>query len=185
MLKSICSFVFHKLMGWKSFVDVPDFKKCIICVAPHTSNLDLFIGKLFITAVGRKSGFVMKKEWFVGPLDYIFRNWMGGIPVNRGQGTALIIELVDIANSSDTFRLALTPEGTRKANAKWHLGFYVIASKAQLPIVLMGMDYKKKEIRMTKYIMPSDDRKADLREIYSYFIGYQGTHPDQFIVPNM
>ena len=90
----------------------------------------------------------------MGPLDYIFRNWMGGIPVNRGQGTALITELVDIANSSDTFRLALTPEGTRKANAKWHLGFYVIASKAQLPIVLMGMDYKKKEIRMTKYIMP-------------------------------
>ena len=183
MLKAICSFIFHKLMGWKSFVNVPYFDKCIICAAPHTSNYDLIIGKLFITAVGRKSGFVMKKEWFVGPLDYIFRHWMGGIPVNRGHGTALISELVDIANKSKTFRLALTPEGTRKANAKWHLGFYVIASQANLPIVLMGMDYKKKEIRMEKYIMPSEDRKADLREIYSYFEGYQGKHKDNFVLP--
>ena len=185
MLKNICSFIFHKLMGWKSYVSVTDFDKCIICVAPHTSNFDLFIGKLFITAVGRKSGFVMKKEWFVGPLDYIFRHWMGGIPVNRGQGTALITELIDIAKESDTFRLALTPEGTRKANAKWHLGFYVIASKANLPIVLMGMDYKKKEIRMEKYIIPSNDRKADLREVYSYFVGYEGRHPENFIVPKI
>ncbi len=182
MLQSICKFIFHKVLGWKSIVEVPDFDKCIYCVAPHTSNLDLFIGKLFITAAGRKSGFVMKKEWFVGPLDYIFRNWMGGIPVNRGKGTALITELVEIAKSSDTFRLALTPEGTRKANPKWHLGFYVIASQANLPIVLMGIDYKKKEIRMTKYIIPSKDRKADLREIYSYYEGYQGRHPENFIV---
>lgn len=185
MLKSICSFIFHKLMSWKSYINVPDFEKCIICVAPHTSNLDLIIGKLFITAVGRQSGFVMKKEWFVGPLDYIFRRWMGGIPVNRGQGTALITELVDIANESETFRLALTPEGTRKANPKWHLGFYVIASKANLPIVLMGMDYKKKEIRMEEYIVPSSDRKADLRKIYSYFEGYQGRNPENFIVPSI
>jgi hypothetical protein len=110
---------------------------------------------------------------------------MGGKPVNRGQGTALITELIDIAGQSDTFRLALTPEGTRKANAKWHLGFYVIASKANLPIVLMGMDYKKKEIHMTKYVMPSNDRKADLREIYSFYKGYQGKHPENFIVPNI
>ena len=182
MLQSICKFIFEKVLGWKSVVDVPDFDKCIISVAPHTSNLDLFIGKLFITSAGRKSGFVMKKEWFVGPLDYIFRNWMGGIPVNRGKGTALITELVEIAKSSETFRLALTPEGTRKANPKWHLGFYVIASQAQLPIVLMGIDYKKKEVRMTKYIMPSKDRKADLREIYAYYEGYQGRHPENFVV---
>ena len=62
MLQSICKFIFEKVLGWKSVVDVPDFVKCIICVAPHTSNLDLFIGKLFIASVGRRAGFVMKKE---------------------------------------------------------------------------------------------------------------------------
>ena len=47
---------------------------------------------------------------------------------------------------------------------------------------LMGIDYKKKEVRMTKYIMPTSDRKADLREIYAYYEGYQGRHPENFIV---
>ena len=45
----------------------------------------------------------------------------------------------------------------------------------------MGIDYKK-EARMTKYVMPTNDRKADLREIYAYFEGYQGRHPENFIV---
>jgi hypothetical protein len=49
----------------------------------------------------------------------------------------------------------------------------------------MGMDYKKKEVRMEKYIVPSGDRKADLREIYSYFEGYQGKHAENFIVPKI
>jgi hypothetical protein len=38
---------------------------------------------------------------------------------------------------------------------------------------------------MEKYVMPSDDRKADLREIYSYFEGYQGRHPENFIIPKI
>ena len=179
-MQKICKFIFFRLMGWKAVVEVPDFDKSILCVAPHTSNLDLFIGKLFITAVGRKAGFVMKKEWFVGPLDWIFRQ-MGGIPVNRGNGTSLIGEVVDIANKSERFNLAITPEGTRSANPKWHLGFYVIASQAQLPIVLMAIDYKKKEVRMDKYILPSKDRKGDIRCIQTYFKDVKGRHPENFL----
>lgn len=179
-MQKLCKFIFHKLMGWKAVVDVPNFDKCILCVAPHTSNLDLFIGKLFITAVGRKAGFVMKKEWFVGPLGWIFRQ-MGGIPVNRGKGTSLIGQMVDIANQSKEFHLAITPEGTRAANPKWHLGFYVMASQAQLPIVLLAIDYEKKEVRMDKYLMPSSDRKADIRDIQLYFKDVKGRHPENFL----
>ena len=179
-MQKLCKFIFSRLMGWKAVVEVPDFDKCILCVAPHTSNLDLFIGKMFITAVGRKAGFVMKKEWFVGPLDWIFRQ-MGGIPVNRGKGSSLIGQMVDIANQNEKFHLAITPEGTRAANPKWHLGFYVIASQAHLPIVLLALDYEKKEVRMDKYIMPSKDRKADIREIQMYFKDVKGKHPENFV----
>ena len=179
-MQKLCKFIFNRLMGWKAVVDVPNFDKCILCVAPHTSNLDLFIGKLFITAVGRKAGFVMKKEWFVGPLDWIFRQ-MGGIPVNRGKGTSLISQMVDIANKSEKFHLAITPEGTRAANPKWHLGFYVMASQAQLPIVLLAIDYEKKEVRMDKYLIPSADRKADIRSIQLYFKDVKGRHPENFL----
>ena len=55
MKQAICSFIYHKILGWKAEVSVPDFDKCIICAAPHTTNWDLFIGKLFISAIGRES----------------------------------------------------------------------------------------------------------------------------------
>lgn len=179
-IRRICYWVFHRLMGWKAVVTVPDFEKSIICVAPHTSNRDLFVGKLFIAAVGRKAGFVMKKEWFVGPLGWFFRK-MGGIPVHRGKGTSLIGEVVEIANRSEVFHLAITPEGTRAANPKWHLGFYVIASQARLPIVLMAMDYERKEVRMEKYLWPSNDRKGDIRTILTYFKEVRGKYPKKFL----
>ena len=61
MKKAICSFIYYKLLGWKTKVSVPDYDKYIICAAPHTTNWDLFIGKLFMGAIGRETGFMMKK----------------------------------------------------------------------------------------------------------------------------
>ena len=63
MKKAFYSFIYYRLLGWKTNVTVPDYDKCVICAAPHTSNWDLFIGKLFYGAIGRKTSFMMKKEW--------------------------------------------------------------------------------------------------------------------------
>ena len=153
MIQSVCRFIYHRILGWKEEVTVPDFKKCIICAAPHTSNWDLFLGKLFINAVGRKSGFLMKKEWFFFPLGPIFR--------------------------------AITPEGTRSANPDWKKGFYYIALGAELPIVLIGIDYQKKCITATKYLRPTGDIDKDMREIKLYFKDFKGKHPEKFVLGDL
>ena len=70
MKKAIYSFIYYRLLGWKTNVTVPNYDKCVICAAPHTTNLDLFIGKLFYGAIGRKTSFMMKKEWFFFPLGF-------------------------------------------------------------------------------------------------------------------
>ena len=88
MKQALCRFIYYKVLGWKAHVSIPDFDKCVFCAAPHTTNWDLFIGKLFISAIGRESGFMMKKEWFFFPLGILFR-WMGGIPVRRDKHTSL------------------------------------------------------------------------------------------------
>ena len=67
MKRAISSFIL-RLFGWTVVVDVPDYPKCVICVAPHTSNWDFFIGKLAYLSIGRYAGFMMKKEWFFPPL---------------------------------------------------------------------------------------------------------------------
>ena len=60
MKQALCRFIYYKVLGWKARVSIPDFDKCIFCAAPHTTNWDLFVGKLFISAIGRESGFMMK-----------------------------------------------------------------------------------------------------------------------------
>ena len=60
-----------RLAGWKigstAGVDTP---KCVICVAPHTSNWDFVVGKLFYTAIGCNANFLIKKEWFFFPFNF-------------------------------------------------------------------------------------------------------------------
>ena len=77
-----------RMAGWTVEITVPDYDKCIICVAPHTSNWDFILGKLAYASVGRKAGFLMKASWFVWPLGYFFRA-IGGIAVPKKRGTKL------------------------------------------------------------------------------------------------
>ena len=60
------------MAGWKlGSVDGVDLPKCIVCVAPHTSNWDFIVGKLFYTSIGCNAGFLIKKEWFFFPFHLI------------------------------------------------------------------------------------------------------------------
>jgi hypothetical protein len=152
MKKRLYSFIYYRLLGWKTNVTVPNYDKCVICAAPHTSNWDLFIGKLFYGAIGRKTSFMMKKEWFFFPLGLIFRA-IGGIPVDRSRNTSLVDQMANKFAGSKLFHLAITPEGTRKSNPNWKKGFYFIALKAQVPIMLIGIDYPTKTITSTKAIV--------------------------------
>ncbi len=179
MRKAIYSFVYHRILGWKFVVTVPNYDKCIVCAAPHTSNFDLFIGKLFYGATGRKTKFMMKSEWFFFPLGLLFKA-VGAIPVNRKQKTSLVDQMVERFARVKKFHLAITPEGTRKANPKWKKGFYYIAKKAQVPIVLVGISYDTKTITSDKVIFPSENIDDDMREIKLYFKRFKGKHPENF-----
>ena len=117
MRKKVCRFILH-LLGWKVEVSVPDYPKCVICVAPHTSNTDFFLGKLAYLSIGRHAGFLIKKDWFFFPLNIIFRS-MGGIPVDRSKHSDLIDQIVDKFNKHEHFNIAITPEATRKRNTDW------------------------------------------------------------------
>ena len=181
MKKAICGFIYYKLLGWKSKVSAPDYDKYIICAAPHTTNWDLIIGKLFYGAIGRETGFMMKKDWFFWPLGPIFR-WMGGIPVDRSRKTSLVDQMIKIAKSSQKFHLAITPEGTRKANPNWKKGFYYIAQGASMPILLIAIDYEKKCMTAEKVIHPSGDLDKDMREIKLYYKNFKGKYPEKFSI---
>ena len=181
MTQTICRLILYRLMGWHAEVSVERPQKYIIALAPHTSNWDFIMGILYSRAEGFKAEFLMKKEWFRWPLGALFR-YLGGIPVERSRHTSMPDQLATLATERDTFSLCITPEGTRKPNAEWKRGFYYIAMKARLPILLYGLDYGKRRIVCTRAIVPDGHIDAQMEEIKNYFIDFKGKYPQNFIV---
>ncbi|HET7732589.1 MAG TPA: lysophospholipid acyltransferase family protein [Paludibacter sp.] len=168
-----------KITGWKAFVTVGEPEKSIICVAPHTSNWDFPIGKLSYLAMGRKASFLIKKSWFVFPLNFFF-SALGGVPVDRSKRTSVTQQMVDEFNNRKHFHLAITPEGTRSLVDKWKMGFYHIANQANVPIQLAYIDYEKKELAIKEIFYPTGDEEADLAKIQDYYKDIHAKFPGKF-----
>ena len=184
MWKRICNWLLYKRMGWTTEItqDHPD--KYIICLAPHTSNWDFIIGLLYSRAIGMQCNFMMKKEWFFWPLGSLFKK-LGGIPVHRQKKNSMTDAMAESAKAAKTFHLCITPEGTRSLNPDWKKGFYFIALKAGLPILLYGVDYEKRLIQCTKTIIPTGDLEKDMRDIKLYFKDFRGKIPNNFTIGNV
>ena len=181
MVKAFCRWLLYKKWGWTLNIteDHPD--KYIICLAPHTSNWDFILGLLYSRAEGMECNFMMKKEWFFWPLGPIFRK-LGGIPVYRQKKSSMIDAIAESAKAEKTYHLCITPEGIRSPNPDWKKGFYFIALKAGLPILLYGIDYEKRLIQCTKTIIPSGDLENDMRNIKLYFKDFRGKIPNNFTI---
>lgn len=172
-----------RLFGWRVDVTVPYRKKCVICVAPHTSNWDFPLGFAAWHSLGRKACFLMKEAWFFFPLKYLLKA-LGGIPVPKTKGTNLGKALVEKFIQSDSLNLAVTPEGTRSPRADWRKGFLYIAIEAKIPIQLGIIDYKNKIIEVKKEYIPTGNIEDDLNEIKNFYRdkAYAAKFHDKFLL---
>lgn len=177
-MKSISKFILS-LFGWKITGENNLPNKSVICVAPHTSNWDLFLGLIVYKSMGRTASFLIKKEWFFFPMNLLFKS-LGGIPVDRSKKTSLTEQLAQVYEEKDEFQLAITPEATRKKNTEWKKGFYFIAQAANVPIVVAALDYGKKEAQFKMVFTPTGDVDADLIVIKSCYEGVTAKHPELF-----
>ena len=179
-MKKMISRLILKLMGWTIREDsVPDVKKAVILVAPHTSNFDFVLGRLAFNVLGIKVAFLIKKEVFFFPLGTILKK-MGGIPVERGKKANMVDQLAGYFDKSHELMLVITPEGTRAYTKKWKKGFYYVALSAGVPIVLAYMDYGRKVGGMGKVIYPSGDIDTDFNQIVDFYEGIQARYPEDF-----
>lgn len=167
------------VLGWtiKREVELP--KKAVICVAPHTSNWDFLWGLLFRNAIGFKSHFFIKQEWFRFPLKGIMKA-LGGIPVDRSKKTSMTDVIAAEFAKKDFFHVAITPEGTRQYRKKWKKGFYFIADIAQVPVLVAVIDYKRKELIFKAIVNVSGDMNKDLKLIQSYYDASMAKKPSNF-----
>ena len=129
-MHALAKFIYFKILGWKLIGSFPQLDKCVVIVVPHTSWVDFLLGLLIRKVLNEDIHFIGKKALFRPPFGWYFR-WMGGAPIDRSKNMDTVSGITKIFDQNKTFRLALSPEGTRKKVAEWRTGFYFIAKSAQ------------------------------------------------------
>ncbi|MDE6272775.1 MAG: 1-acyl-sn-glycerol-3-phosphate acyltransferase [Muribaculaceae bacterium] len=172
-----------KWFGWEVKISAPRRDKCVICVAPHTSNWDFIIGLAAYQSLGRSANFLMKKFWFFFPLKYLLKAF-GGIPVesSRKTGKSLVSQIIEDFKSREYLNLAVTPEGTRSRVETWRTGFLQIALGAGVPVQLGVIDFSNKKIIIEREYLPTGNIEADMKHVKEYYSHFPeaARYPEKF-----
>jgi 1-acyl-sn-glycerol-3-phosphate acyltransferase len=178
MRKALAKLVLD-ILGWKlEGMDQLFVPKCIIAVAPHTSQWDVVLLVFIRAAIGLRSHFIVKKEAFFFPLGQILRV-LGAVEVDRSGGKNTVEAVTEVFKKRKEFRMTIAPEGTRKFTNTFKTGFYYIALNARIPIFLLGMDYDKKLAVVGDPFYPTGELEKDMAAIRSYFLPFKGLHPER------
>jgi len=179
MLAFISKYIL-KMAGWKITQPIPkELKKCVLVVAPHTSNMDYVWGRLGFFVLKVKVKFLIKKEAFFFPVGGLIKAW-GGIPVHRTKNNRMVEYIADLFDQYDSLYVVVTPEGTRSLVKNWKRGFYYIALEAKVPLALTYLDYQKKEVGFGGMIVPTGNYKDDLALIQDFYRDKVPCHPENF-----
>lgn len=185
MIRPLCTLIF-RLGGWRYVSQIPDDLKSFVFIgAPHTSNHDILPTIAITRYMKRNARFVIKSQWLKFPFGPLFRS-VGAIGVDREKiqktGKANTTELMaDLFKKHKDLVLMISPEGTRRATDDWKSGFYYIASKAGVPIVLGYADYAKKEAGLAEVIYPKNYAE-DMKRINDFYRNVQPKHPHNFLL---
>ena len=134
-------FVFANSHVEKDFINTP--KK--ICVAAHTTPyFDGIITYAALQHFGEENAIVYVR----GPSPY-FPKWCKQI---RWTGGFLQNECNELKNSAGFCRVIFPSGGT----VKWKTGFYVLAKKLNAKIVILGIDFKTRQVVVDSVINPKE-----------------------------
>ena len=164
-------------MGWELVGSLAsDLRKAVFIVVPHTSWHDFWLGLIVRRLLGARIKFLAKKELFKPPFGWYFR-WMGGIALDRTGGQKKVDAIAEMFSENPQLFLALSPEGTRKKVEEWKTGFYYIAKKAGVPIVMVAFDFGQKTVKISQPFFPSEDKEQDFLYMKRFYDGVKGKKP--------
>lgn len=165
------------ITGWRLRGQLPDEKKVIIIGAPHTSNWDLIIAMAAMLSVGLCFFWIMKKEAFVWPLGSLWKA-LGGIPIDRSKKNNITEQMTQWFEANDNVWLGMTPEGTRSKVERYKKGYLRIAYAANVPVFIVAINAKDKEIVLDKIWPLTGDIDKDNNDIKAYYDeNYIGIRP--------
>lgn len=167
-----------RLSGWKTEGAVHQPTRFVVIAAPHTSNWDAFVMLTAAYIFGVKLSWFVKEEAFFFPLGAII-GFFGGVPIARSARRNVVDQAVTRFRQSERLILAVPPEATRKRSPFWKTGFYHIARRAGVPIVLGYIDYQRKVAGLGPAFTPTGDIEADFRVFEKFYAPITPKYPEQ------
>jgi|AMFO01.1.fsa_nt_gi 1-acyl-sn-glycerol-3-phosphate acyltransferase len=164
--------------GWRIEMQDPGTSRYIVIGYPHTSNWDFMVTLLFMIAEKVPIRLVGKASLFRGPVGVVMRS-VNAIPVDRSKRHNFVDQVAELFRQHDELVIGIAPEGTRGKSHRWRTGFYYMALKAQVPVVLAFLDYGNKVCGFGPSFVPSGDIEADFNLIRAFYRDIQGKNPNQ------
>lgn len=168
----------YSVNGWTAVQENPPPRKAVIIAAPHTSNWDFLYFFGLTNKLEIKSYWIGKETLFKRPWGGMMRR-LGGIPVNRSKSQNMVDAMVREFDRREDFLLTIPPEGTRGTVKQWRTGFYYIALKAKVPLIIGLMDYSKKTGGLGPSFMPSGNYKADMQKLSDFYHSVTPKYPEK------
>lgn len=177
LFKWLCVLWF-RITGWRAPKGIPpSVRQYVLVVAPHTSNIDFFVGVAARKILKLNVKYIAKRELFKFPIKRLLIN-LGGFPVDRSAKGKLVDQMVENFRKIEDFAITVTPEGTRGRVSKWKTGFYYIALNAKVPVVMSGFDYKKKEVLLSDPFYLTGNIESEMDEMHKFFGKITPKHPE-------
>ncbi len=186
MLKAISRFIFW-LSGWRVSGAIPEgLHKAVIIAAPHTSYWDFLYARAAFFILGLPLRITIKKEVVNAPVFGWFARKLGAIAIDRTpkngslkRKASMVDAMVAILQTHEKMIMMITPEGTRKYVPRWKTGFYRVAEKAEVPIILGFLDYATKTAGIGPVFYPTGNYDKDLEEILAFYRTKTGKYPEK------
>jgi 1-acyl-sn-glycerol-3-phosphate acyltransferase len=167
------------LLGWRIEGQIPNSPRCVIIVAPHTSNWDFVIGLLALLALDLRVTWLGKHQIFRPPFGRLLRS-LGGVPVDRQSPDGVVEQAAAVLAPPRSTFVAVAPEGTRRKVERWKSGFWRIARRAGVPILPVAFDFRTRAVVLGEPYMPTGDYTADLAELQGRFSAEMARNPGNY-----
>ena len=178
MLQRFCYWVIFKRVGWRMIGQPPKLDKYLLVALPHTSNWDFIIGWMVGQALRLNLRIFVKDVFFVWPLNHACR-WVGVLPVNRRTSTNFTEGMAKLFEQEEELHALITPEGTRGAVPRLKSGYYHLAKKAGVKIVVAGPDFGNKTFTFKEARDPLPTFEEDEANVIAFCKEQQGYYPEK------
>lgn len=175
--------LYWRLSRWRLQSEPAPRQAGLLIGAPHTSNWDFVFMLAISWRLGLDVRWLGKHTLFAGWKGPVMRA-LGGIPVDRGDPSRVVNDILARVAAGEVFHLVVTPEGTRSGDG-WKSGFYRIAREADLPVTLGYVDSTTMTTGLGPTLNLTGDVRADMDRIREFYADKSGVKPELRTEPRL